>query len=117
LVPIALSFHLRTLSGLLVHAGLHQLALWRHILKVHILLLNLIEVDLFLIDLFGFDDSFELFDFLFVLLVLLLLHDKLPDKKLSIIFLSLEVLPQLGILLNEQPILIIDPLSNGSNKL
>ena len=87
-------------------------------MKVHVLLLELVDIDhLLVILLLGLKYLLELLDLILELLVLLLLHDKLSHKQFTVILLSLKILPQLRIFLDEQSIFIINSLSNGSYQL
>lgn len=76
-----------------------------------------LDVDLLLILLLLLDDLGKFFHFLFQFRVLFLLHDKLPDQELSVVLLSLELLLELGVLLDQLSVFGIDPLSDVRDQL
>ena len=68
-------------SLLRADSSLHQLGLWQVVpIVVFIALVELAQVDLLFVHLFLLDDPCKLLQLFLVLLILFLLHDKLPNQ-------------------------------------
>ena len=93
-----------------------QLALLVGLARVGLLDKRL-DVDLLLILLLFADGLRKLLHFLFQFGIFFLLHDELPDQALPVVFLGLELLLELGVLLDKLSVFSVDPLSNVRDQL
>ena len=103
--------------ALRVRLGELRLALLVTITAVVDLLHEGLDVNLLLILLFLFDCLGELLDLILQLGILFLLHHELPHQELPVIFLGLEVLLELCVPLDEETVLVVNPLGNGCDEL
>ena len=84
-----------------------------------LLVFHVVQIDFLLLlgSLLVFQGCLQCIDIVSYLLVVLLLYNQLLHEHLPLVLLRLEVALQLGILLREGPVLVVDSLRNVRDQL